>query len=132
MGWHPGAQRTGTQRSVDSDQRTSPGGGSWADTGAHTPTPSVAQGVCRQPRRPTDAGAGTSFLQGVAAPGKPAGSTADWPARSASTPGLTPAHTAAHRPTGASPRPQAGTPESQCLGGAGAAPDPRTPECKGE
>lgn len=34
------AHRTGT---VGSDQRTSPGGGSWADTGAHTPTPSVAQ-----------------------------------------------------------------------------------------
>ena len=38
-----------------------------------------------------------------------------------------------HRgPRGPSPRPQARTPESQCLGGVGSAPDLRTPERKGE
>ena len=82
MGWHLGAQRTGTQRSVDSGQRTSPGGGGGGGfLGRHR---------CTQPGPIWDPGSGLPaalthrrplwdfFLHGVAAPGKPTGCRCKW------------------------------------------------------
>ena len=101
--WSPenrdAAHRTGT---VGSDQRTSPGGGSWADTGAHTPTPSVAQpaALTRRCQR-------WDFL--------PSRGCSSWPRCSTEAHG---GHLPGHRPA--------------LRGGVGSAPDLRAPERKGE